>query len=137
MGKEGASIPPHPYADKPSPYEETMTILQMAWTTFIQFCTIDILGGLLYYSWKTIEKILLPIAAAIGFLGLCCSKLKKKVKKPATAAADSKTTGEEEERGDFVIVVDLDQTLIFSKPVTMPAADLYDSMTSSNSCLYI
>ena len=66
--------PPHPFADKPSPYEETINILNMALSTLIQIIFFDILGNLLKYTF-------VPVVALIGYLGFLASQARKRCKR--------------------------------------------------------
>lgn len=47
-----AKRPQHPFADRPSPWEEWKQTVALGFTTFVQFLIFDLLAnGLLYYGW--------------------------------------------------------------------------------------
>lgn len=58
----------HPFAEKPSPYEEWKTMILMAFETLFQFITMDIIGNLLYYLWKGFEYVVITPVAVIGLI---------------------------------------------------------------------
>jgi hypothetical protein len=66
--------PPHPFAEKPSPWEETVNILHLVFSTFFQLVIFDILGNLLKYTF-------VPVIALIGYTGFILSQARKKCKK--------------------------------------------------------
>ena len=70
-GPPSTRLPPHPFAEKQSPFEETKQVILLALETILQFVMLDIFGNMLYYSWKCIEGVLVPIVASIGLLGHC------------------------------------------------------------------
>ena len=77
--------PPHPFADKPSPYEETISILNMAVSTLFQIMFIDIIGNLLKYTF-------VPVVALIGYLGFLASQARKRCKRSKDEASPFKRT---------------------------------------------
>lgn len=61
--------PHHPFADRPSPWEEMKQTVHLGLVTFFQFLIIDVIvNGVLYYLWKAIEFTLLSPIALIGLV---------------------------------------------------------------------
>ena len=80
-----ASVEPkklfHPFADKPSPFEEWKQALLLCMETFIQFVLWDVLGNIVIWTGKTIAYIfvLTPILIA-GLLAEYLRRCKNKVR---------------------------------------------------------
>ena len=75
------SAPPlnyHPFAEKPSPFEEWKQTAFLLFETMFQFFLHDICGNSLYYSWKMFEYVILTPAAIIGLIFEFFRKLMQK-----------------------------------------------------------
>jgi len=82
---------------------------------------------MLYYSWKCVEGILVPLVASFGLLGHCLRKVKRRCRRgppePSpfkrtlneTTLDDSRDSVSDFEKGDLIIVLDLDQTLVHAQ----------------------
>lgn len=63
------SRPLHPFAERPSPWEEWQQTITLGLTTFFQFLLFDIFAnGVLHYTWQAIQFILLSPIALLGLM---------------------------------------------------------------------
>eukprot|EP00347_Sterkiella_histriomuscorum_P016946 403351246 len=113
----------HPFADKPSPFEEWKQVIILAMETMFQFMIWDVCGNLLKWSGKALAYIfVLTPLLILSMLGESLRRLKNKCKKsennPFKRSKSRQQFFENEsndtKQGDFIIVVDLDLTLIYT-----------------------
>ena len=71
----------HPFAEKPSPFEEWKQALSLAMETIFQFVTMDLVGSFFYYLWTGFLYILFTPIVIIALLMEQCRKLKVKCKR--------------------------------------------------------
>ena len=123
----------HPFADQPSPFEQWRQTVLLALETVFQFVLWDVLGSLVAWTGKTIGSVffLTPLLV-LGVLAEYCRRCKNKVSAHVFLVAQvMRQAGQNPfrrsksrqslfeaplagQKGDLVIVLDLDLTLVYS-----------------------